>query len=492
MADDRNPLGEPSQGWAAALAAAYGRTVPSEPDHAPRIAVPGRDLPGRDLELYESWLAEAHRHFRSAIDEDLALSHAAEWLLDNYYIVRQALRQLVQDLSPGYYRRLPKLAAGPMAGYPRVYALARAVAARQRFLLNVADLQDTMIQVQSRVPLTLGELWAVPLFTRYTLIEVLAQALLRLIHPERSPLLPQPAPEPIAAADAPASPRGDPSGDEVVANTILGLRTAAEQDWSDFVEAVSETERILRCDPAGVYETMDFATRNRYRQEIEKLAFAGGLEEQRVAAMALNLARQAANREGVGARHAHVGEYLLGSGRATWQAGLGYRPGWREALKRAAGRHVPGLYLSSILCLAALLAWGAGLIWRGAAGGAPNSVWGWLAAAMLAIAVAVAALTMATGWVNWALTWRVPPRILPKLELKQGIPETLRTMVVVPAMLTDRDEIHTLVHQLEMHYLRNPEPQLLFALLTDFRDADRETLPEDAALVNRPLPRSRP
>ena len=50
-------------------------------------------------------------------------------------------------------------------------------------------------------------------------------------------------------------------------------------------------------------------------------------------------------------------------------------------------------------------------------------------------------------------------------------------------MITGHDEIESLTAQLELHYLRNPQRGLMFALLTDFRDADTETLSEDARLV---------
>ena len=50
-------------------------------------------------------------------------------------------------------------------------------------------------------------------------------------------------------------------------------------------------------------------------------------------------------------------------------------------------------------------------------------------------------------------------------------------------MLSNHEEIDSLIQQLELHYLRNPEPGLRFALLTDFPDASSEKMPEDEALV---------
>src|SRR5205085_2637110 len=79
---------------------------------------------------------------------------------------------------------------------------------------------------------------------------------------------------------------------------------------------------------------------------------------------------------------------------------------------------------------------------------------------------------------NW-----LRPRLLPKLELTTGIPDEHRTAVVVPSMLSSLAEADALVERLEMHYLANPEPGLLFALLTDFPDAPQAIMPTDAALL---------
>ena len=95
---------------------------------------------------------------------------------------------------------------------------------------------------------------------------------------------------------------------------------------------------------------------------------------------------------------------------------------------------------------------------------------------MLASALLIPVLTVATSLVNWLITLMIRPRILPKLDFKDEIPDPFQTLVVIPAMITSREEIDSLAHQLELHYLRNPEPGLLFALLTDFRDADSEIL----------------
>ncbi len=152
----------------------YQQVSREKPGRVSKLVLPERDLTGHDLELYESWLAKAHRHFREASQQKVPLTYASEWVLDNYYIIRQALLQIKEDLPFSFYNELPKLIDGPLKDFPRIYAIARAILSHQHLLLDPVDLQTILIQFQERVPLTMGELWALPIFLRYGLIEFLA------------------------------------------------------------------------------------------------------------------------------------------------------------------------------------------------------------------------------------------------------------------------------------------------------------------------------
>ncbi len=532
-----------------ALASNYQEANRGKPARGLKGALPGRDLLGRDLALYESWLAEAHRIFREASQKKLSLTYASEWVLDNYYIIRQALQQIKEDLPSGYYKQLPKLTGGPLKGFPRIFAIARAVLSYQHLLLDTIDLQTILIQFQERVPLTMGELWAFPIFLRYSLIESLAYNLVSAIRPPNPPNLPAVVPpmpgtgDPFSAREAAA---GDVANNDIVANIIHSLRAISEQIWSDFFESVSCLERTLREDPSGVYPQMSFKTRDRYRKEIEALSFATGRDECEVAEIALNLARptasdrptllqedpatgsaavmvttpgpdgqsstlettvpESSSREGpVSTQNvAHVGEYLVGKGRAALEKQIGYQPDAKTALKRWVFLHASPFYISSIFLLTLLIFIALSLAARlpehlravpQSFGNSPwdalRSTWGvpvqWIAVFFLASALLIPVLSVATSLVNWLITLMIRPRILPKLNFKDEIPDPFKTLVVIPALITSREEIDSLTHQLELHYLRNPEPGLLFALLTDFHDADSESLPEDDGLVQYAL-----
>ena len=457
---------------------------------------------GRELKVYEDWLDKAHAYFREASEKDLTLTLASEWVLDNYYIIRQALRQISEDLPAGYYKQLPKLAGAPLKGLPRIYAIGRGVLFFQNYLLNVIDLQAILIQVQEDVPLTMGELWAIPIFLRYSLIETLANTLERLIRPQHAPNLPVFPPQLVGSGN-PLSGNHDTRGDTlasgIVANIILSLRTISEQNWNDFFEAVSSLERTLREDPAGIYPLMDFKTRDMYRKEIESLSFASGQAENELAKITLDLARESSTDETESAGISrdtsgidsslsdpvpHIGEYLLGKSRSVLEKRIGYHPEVKTALKRWGLQHASALYLGSIFFLSLLILGSISLEINLRGIFQSGSALQWISVIMLAIAMLVPTLTISTSLINWLITLRIKPRILPKLNFVDGIPDPFRTLVVIPALITSQKEIDNLTHQIEMTFLRNSDPGLLFALLTDFGDADSETLPEDEEMIS--------
>ena len=106
------------------------------------------------------------------------------------------------------------------------------------------------------------------------------------------------------------------------------------------------------------------------------------------------------------------------------------------------------------------------------------------AAALLLLALfAGAAGQFAVSLVNWLCTLLVPPRPMMRLEFSAGIPAEHRTLVAVPVLLTSERTVRDLVEQLELRYLANQDDNLWFALLSDFPDADQETLAGDPRLL---------
>src|SRR6202521_4085577 len=132
--------------------------------------VQGRPLLPRVLENGRL-LLEYYRATARAIQREQTITPAAEWLVDNFYIVEEQLREIRDDLPPGFYRKLPKLASGHLEGYPRVFGVAWAYVAHTDSRFD-PDLLRRFVSAYQRVqPLTIGELWALAITLRVVLVE---------------------------------------------------------------------------------------------------------------------------------------------------------------------------------------------------------------------------------------------------------------------------------------------------------------------------------
>src|SRR5579863_7331388 len=116
-----------------------------------------------------------------AVREGRAVSPAADWLLDNFYLVEEQVREIRVDLPPGFHRQLPKLINGPLAGYPRVFGLAWAFIAHTDSHFDPQMLSRFVRAYQRVQPLTIGELWAVAITLRVVLVENLRRAAARIV-----------------------------------------------------------------------------------------------------------------------------------------------------------------------------------------------------------------------------------------------------------------------------------------------------------------------
>jgi cyclic beta-1,2-glucan synthetase len=212
-----------------------------------------------------------------------------------------------------------------------------------------------------------------------------------------------------------------------VANAITSLRLSSTLDWSQYFESVSLVEGVLQRDPAGVYARMDFLSRDRYRQAVEDLADGTGEGQLRVALRTVESARQAAE-GGASGRAVHVGHHLIGRGRGDLEADIAYRPRLVRRPRRFVFAHATFAYLAAIGSLIAVPL-GLGFLYARQHGASPWPL------AWVAVLLLLPASEVATAIVQALCARFAPPRRLPRLDFLGGVPESVRTMVVVPTLL---------------------------------------------------------
>ncbi|MEN6452118.1 MAG: glucoamylase family protein [Thermoguttaceae bacterium] len=397
------------------------------------------------------------------------VAESAAWLLDNHYLIQEQIRVARHDLPRRYSSGLPCLCEGPHQGLPRVYELALELVLHLDGHLSQESLHAFIDAYQERASLTLGELWAIPIMLRLAAIEMLRRTAERI--GRRGP-----------------GDEDDPADLRAMRNGVGSLRVLGALDWKRFVETESAVEQVLRKDPAGIYGRMDFDSRDHYRHVVERLAQHCPLTEQQVAERALYRAQVAAvvergKRGSATLREKtirpHVGYTLLDRGLGNFERAIGYQPPWWQWPIRRATRAPLPCYLLSVLLvwLAAVSTAVACLPWKTLRG------FGLFGCAALLGLLAGAASQFAVALVNWLFTLFVPPRPVMRLDFSDGIPAPARTLVAVPTLLTSRRVVRDLVRQLELRWLANRGPNLIFALVTDLPDSDRRSTPHEERLV---------
>ena len=481
-----------------------------------------------------AFLLSAYRSIVKAIDDGREITPAAEWLVDSYHLVEKQIRQISTDLPPGYYRQLPKLVAGPFAGYPRVFGMAWAFVAHTDSSFDSDILVSYVKAYQEVQPLTIGELWAVSITLQIVLIENLRR-LARQITASRaarheadsladrllgvSGRVSEPASvvfagrgsEPLSEAfavqlvhrlrdqDPKVTPalawlddqlakggmtadstvrevhRSQGAANVTVRNIVTSLRVIAEVDWQALFERYCLVDGVLASGCA--FRDMDFATRTLYRSAVEDLARRSEHGELEIARLAV-AAAHAPSHECEPAeqlRRSDPGYYLLTGGRREFESAIGFRRfrGWPA---RITTRLNFDIYASAIVTTSAIVL-AMPLIVLASLG------LGSVQLAILAVLGAISAIDAGVALVNRGVAFFVGPVPLPGLDLRGGVPESLRTLVAVPTLLTTPEDISEQVERLEIHHLASPEGDLHFALISDWVDADVDRREGDAELV---------
>ena len=513
----------------------YARTLAK--NHQLTIEKPSEQLLKR-LAENEEILLEVHNLLTASAKENKRITPAGEWLLDNFYLIEEQIYTGKKHLPRGYSKGLPQLAKGPSTGLPRVYDLAIELIAHSDGRVDLKSLNSFTAAYQEISELKLGELWAIPIMLRLALIENLRRLaaliaknrinknladywadqmtetaekdpkslilviadMARYGPPMESSFVAELTRRlvgkgsafalPISWIEQRLSEKGMTSDELVhienqkqaadqvsISNSIGSLRFLSSNNWRDFVENISVVENILRTEHSGIYPLMDFHTRDEYRHSVERIAKASNLSESAIADMSLTMADEGMINQPDYPRAGHLGFYLIGKGVKQLSKTSGARFGFGETLIHFF-KSIPLLfYAGSSIILAAVMT--GTLVLRVWEDGYKNP-WFLVSTAFICL---IGCSQLSISLINWLCTLIIRPMILPRMDFKDGIPENFRTLVVIPSMFNTNSELEELVENLEVRFLANRGPNIHFALLTDFKDANEEISDGEADLI---------
>ncbi|QDB99444.1 glucoamylase family protein [Mesorhizobium sp. 8] len=481
-------------------------------------------------------ILEVYRTVNAAQGKGETVTPAAQWLLDNNYLVEETIYQIKRDLPRRFYRQLPRLQLANGKSVPRALALSWAYVAHSDSSVSASMFKAIVEGFQSVEPMKIGEIWALPSLLRFVLIENLRRLAVRVARSRSMRLIANEVADKVLAdrkdddlallspyaahardttfatqllyrlrdgsqnagralewlegeleksgSDAEeiiiAEHQTLSSGNVTTGNIIRGLRLINDVDWTVWFEEVSRIDALLR--ERTNFASLDFASRDQYRQEIEELAKRSDKSEYVVAEKATELAGYA-QRPGVAqgdvlpAECVDVGFFLVGPRRLELEQAIDFRPAFGLQLKRAFGRAGWLGIVVPVFLLTVLLMWMAGSALAALNLLSPTAI------GLILVLFAVPASEGALAFFNTMVLLFLKPSRLVGYEYKDGLPVEARTLVVVPSLIGSRDDVEENIRNIEVHHLANISDELHFALLSDWPDSKQEISANDTEIL---------
>jgi len=496
------------------------------------------------------YILSVYKSLNEDIKREIGTTPAAEWLLDNFYIIEEQVKSVRKDLSKEYYSKLPMLSSGPLKGYARIYTVALELVSHTDGRIDEKVLVNYINAYQSHKTLASRELWALPIMLKLALVENIryicqtieetqrqrrkVEEILsavksengidadKLIHAIKSELegeyknnsafiehlayrlrkMGRAYAHVLRQIDDILGMNGT-SIDYIthkehseqtarkgsIGNCIISLKYISSCDWVEIFEALSKVEEILRTDPDGTYNLMDLSSKNYYRKKIEELALEFDVSEKHIANKVVELARRAMeNREDLNEISFRKKIHV---GYYIIDEGvkqLREEIGPDKTFNKAFSEFVRKRPLTLYIGSVSVITVLISLLIARYVFNSAHKFNGVLA--LLSILVVLIPVSdVSVNFINWILNHLFKPSFFPRIELRGGIPEEYSTMVVIPALLPDEKRAKELIDNLEVYYLSNREKNLYFALAGDYKDSDSKDLDGDRKIITTALER---
>ncbi|PJI07746.1 MULTISPECIES: GH36-type glycosyl hydrolase domain-containing protein [Clostridium] len=472
-------------------------------------------------------ILKGYEYFDREIRNKREIPAASEWLLDNLYLIEKEYKDIKHNMSGICYRNMPVISKGAFKGLPRVYYLGTKIINKLDGRINEGALVSYIGEYEKRAVLTSAELWALPTMFRMAVIQNISKITESIVFSQIEKSKADKYGDDIINSenisfkkvkralksekiltshfverflkilrdsgvdnkeiydyiDTRLEMQETTSNEMIIlehqrqakfqvsmGNSINAIREIEALNWKECFERLSSVESILRKDPSGIYNHMDFLSKDYYRHNIERISNGMNLPESYVSKMAVKCAEEYS---GKGIRK-HVGYYIVDCGIEELKDKIGLRKRVNKLLWKILNENKVGFYIGvnviGTIMLDVFLLY---LIFRGRNySNLPQYVIGFFV-------ILIPCSEIVNSIVNWSVNNLTIPKFVPKIDLSKGIPDEARTVVVIPAILNNEKEVKKLISDMEIYYLANREKNLYFALLGDFKDSKNETQDDD-------------
>lgn len=437
---------------------------------------------------------------------------AGEWLLDNYYVIEEAVKSIEKDLSPKKYVNFLGIANGVNYGFARIYVLATEIISYTDGAVTKDLLTELLKNYQEKKKLNMEEIWNIGIFLQIALIENIRNIcesiysaeiqkyrveniVERLVenkqkdelkfnklneyktkikeygeakypfieymsyklksfgkkaYPFLSILEEQVNKMGIEVSEVIKKEHFNVAVKKVsMGNSITSIKNIQRINFVDIFEEINQVDEILNQDPAGVYSKMDYKTKIYYRNAIKEISNKTKISEIYIAKKCLELAKQSSGKK------AHIGYYLVDEGNIELLEIL-----QNKKIKKLPKGQKLGMYIFLKVVISLIISLALGLYIFNQI----HSIWAFI---LTTLFVYVPVEIIFIQIVQYVLSKIVKPKLIPKLDFQNGVPKESATFVVIPTIIKNKEKIDEMFKKLEVYYLANKSENIYFALLGD-------------------------
>ena len=448
---------------------------------------------------------------------DISIHPAGEWILDNFYIIEESVKQIEKEMSIKKYINFTGIQNGKYKGFARIYVLATEIVAYTDNKISSENLENYLQAYQTKKTLNMEEIWNIGIFLQIAIINNIAEIcekiyssqiqkykvksiIERLVeNKEKSDLkYTQVAGEKlknvelksmrypfieymsyslkkygkraygylnileeevekvgITVSEAIQKEHFDIAISKIsMANCITSIKRIQRINFLDIFEKINGVEGILNGEPAKIYENMEYKTKEYYRNTIKEIAKKTNMSEIYVAKKVVELCSQAKN----GERESHIGYYLIDDGKEKLYKKLEYK---EHILKQETKVKI---YIATIVILTIVIS---ALISQALTKELVKRI-------LFTILLLIPISEIVIQTIQYILGKVVKPKLIPKMELKNGISKENATFVVIPTIIKSKEKVQELFEKMEVFYLANKSPNLYFAVLGDCSESNMQ------------------
>ena len=469
----------------------------------------------RMLENYEN-IKKIYNILSEHVKLKIPIHPAGEWLLDNFYIIEETVKCLQKELTLKRYTNYAGIRNGRFKGFARIYVLATEIVSYTDCKIDNSVLEKSLAAYQTKKNLSMDEIWDIGMFLQIAIIEKLAQIaeviyvsevekykvesmIERLVEfkPKDERVFKTRTFMPIKfygdmkypfveylsyklkrygkktesylnVLEEEAQKTGNTVSDIIkkehfdiavrkvsIGNGIMSLKKISRINFLEIFEKINGVEEILKQDPAGVYEKMDYKTKEHYRNIIKEISKKTKISEIYISKKLIELANEAKS----GEKQKHIGFYLLGENVNILYKKLKYKEKELLSHKTKFEIYLLGIIISSLILVSIKIANVFNIT--------KNLVISIVSGFLFVIPVSEFIIKI----IEYVLSKVVKPKPIPKIDFYNGIDESDKTMVVIPTILNSTKKVQELIEKLEVYYLANKSENLYMCLLGDVTES---------------------